>query len=249
MTDKEYILTGGNSAGRVVRIGSTVRKPITIATPNVKALLNFLHESGCPASLRHFGIDELDRQVLEFVPGVMGNAGTPLSLPDLERVGILIRELHEMSARFPILADATWDAQTYPGDVELICHNDLAPWNLVRNGDRWVFIDWDNAGPGSRLWDLAYAALTFPPVEPEGDIAAIASKIRSLTRGYELSEFQCRVLPAMMVKRAQAMADHLADGAAKALSPMAQLHAAGHTDYWRGAARFVQEHTLTLQEL
>ena len=31
-------------------------------------------------------------------------------------------------------------------------------WNLVRDRDRWVFIDWDGARPGSRLWDLACSA-------------------------------------------------------------------------------------------
>jgi thiamine kinase-like enzyme len=37
-------------------------------------------------------------------------------------------------------------------------------WNLVRDGERSVFIDWDGAGPGSRLWDLGYAAHGFVPL-------------------------------------------------------------------------------------
>jgi hypothetical protein len=40
--------------------------------------------------------------------------------------------------------------------------------------DRWVFIDWDGAGPGSRLWDLAYAAHGFVPLAAGGDPAADA---------------------------------------------------------------------------
>jgi thiamine kinase-like enzyme len=36
-----------------------------------------------------------------------------------------------------------------PDREDLICHHDLAPWNLVRDGDRWVFIDWDGACPAA----------------------------------------------------------------------------------------------------
>ena len=242
MTDKEYILTRGNTAGPVVRIGPTVRKPVTIATPAVRTLLDFLHENGCTACPRHLGIDDRGLQKLEFVPGVMGNAGPPLGLSDLEKVGGLIRQLHEVTARFAIPPEAVWDAQVDLGCADLICHNDLAPWNLVRNDDRWVFIDWDNAGPGSRLWDLAYAALTFPPVEPTGDISILALRISALIRGYKLSPKQCDALPIMMSRRARAMAEHLANGAANGVQPMVQLHADGHAGYWMGAARFVDEH-------
>ena len=52
----------------------------------------------------------------------------------------------------------------------IIAHQDLAPWNLVI-GDRWAFIDWDTAAPGTRLWDLAYAVHGFVPLsaDPGGD--------------------------------------------------------------------------------
>ena len=247
MTEDEHILTGGNIAVSVVRIGATVRKPATMATPSVKSLLDFLQDRGYPASPKHFGIDEQGRQSLEFIPGTLANAGTPLSLVDLERVGGLIRELHEVTACFPIPADARWDVPIHPDHDDLICHNDLAPWNLVRNGDRWVFIDWDNSGPGSGLWDLAYAAITFPPIEPQGDITEIAPRVGALVRAYGLSAPQGQALPELMRSRAQAMGDLLVNGAKNGIQPWAQMYEADHAVYWLGAAKFIEEHSQVLQ--
>jgi hypothetical protein len=86
----EEELTGGNVAGRVVRIGSTVRKPAGPSADAVEALLTHLHDVGFTGAPRTFGRDEQGRQVP----------------PDRE---------------------------------DMICHHDLAPWNLVLGEDRWVF--------------------------------------------------------------------------------------------------------------
>ncbi|WP_350309798.1 phosphotransferase, partial [Arthrobacter sp. efr-133-R2A-63] len=56
----------------------------------------------------------------------------------------MVRAIHDASESFVPPRDARWNvAISSPGE-ELICHNDLAPWNLII-GDRWTFIDWDAA--------------------------------------------------------------------------------------------------------
>ena len=62
------MLTGGNVAGQVVRVGDTVRKPVTSATPAVEALLRHLEAAGFAGAPRTLGRDERGRQVLEYIP-------------------------------------------------------------------------------------------------------------------------------------------------------------------------------------
>ena len=68
---EEEKLVGGKVAKSVVRVGSTVRKPATLAAPAVQALLAHLHRAGYHGAPQGLGFDEFGRQVLEFVPGSM----------------------------------------------------------------------------------------------------------------------------------------------------------------------------------
>ena len=157
----EHVFEGGNVAQGVVRVGSTVRKQAGAATAAVEGLLEHLAYVGFSGAPRSFGRDEPGRQVLEYIPGQMADTLAPLSLGELRRLGALIRELHDATATFEAPPEPHWNVVIAPDREELICHHDLAPWNLVRDGDRWVFIEWDGAVPGSRLRDLAYAAHGF----------------------------------------------------------------------------------------
>lgn len=84
----------------------------------------------------------------------------------LTDVAQLIRRFHDASADFTAPPGANWQTTgAYPGGGEVICHNDLAPWNTVFVDERPVaFIDWDLAAPGPRLWDVAFALWHFIPL-------------------------------------------------------------------------------------
>ena len=124
----------------------------------------------------------------------------------------------------------------------MICHHDLAPWNLVRSGERWVFIDWDGSGPGSRLWDLAYAAQSFVPLEHGGNVAEDALRLRFLIDGYGLNQTQRKRLPQLIADRTKAMHKLLEDGSQSGAQPWARLHAEGHGKYWGQAVDYVTQH-------
>ena len=247
MSEEEEKLVGGNVADGVVRIGSTVRKPATAATPAVQALLAHLHSVGFAGAPQSLGFDEHGRQVLEFIPGSMWNRDQQKTLADLRKVGALIRELHDATASFSPPALAHWQALSIPDGCEIICHNDLAPWNLLCNADRWAFIDWDNAAPGTRLWDLAWATISFPPVEPGCDLSIAATAIHEIVDGYRLQPFDYCKLPRLMVARARAASDLLMEGAWTGQQPWARLYAEGHDRYWGPVAGYISCNVSLLQ--
>ena len=149
MNEQEQLLVGGNVSGPVLRVGDTVRKVPTIGTAGGAALLDHLHAAGYEGAPRNLGYDDQGRWMLEYLPGTVCSDGSQLSLEDLFRIGRLIRRLHDASSRFVPPPSASWNAVMPADGDELICHNDLAPWNLVRGATRWAFIDWDNAAPGN----------------------------------------------------------------------------------------------------
>lgn len=243
---QETPLIGGNVADLVVRVGDTVRKPATKSSAAVEALLRHLAGAGFEAAPRGLGRDERGRQVFEYVPGVMADKSAPLTEAGLRRVGRIVRELHDVAATFVPPEGTEWDV-VIPADLdEVICHHDLAPWNLVLGeDDRWVFIDWDGAGPGSRLWDLGWAAHGFAPLHPWGDPATPAEqarRLRALVDGYGLDEAGRRALPELIVGHVRGMYELLRRGAETGEQPWARLYAQGHADHWGPAADYIEGH-------
>jgi len=242
MSDLEKRLYGGNVADSVVRVGETVRKPVTSATNSVEALLEYLFEAGFNGAPRTLGRDEKGRHVLEYVPGATQEPFSYTS-EELGRVGRLIREFHVSAKSFVPPEGAEWKVVIRPDAEELICHHDLAPWNLVRDGERWVFIDWDGSGPGSVLWDVAYAAQSFVPLIRGGDPAVDALRLRCFVDGYGLDRSQRERLPGLMVARTRAMYELGARAAITGEQPWARIHAEGEgSRHWREAAEYVERY-------
>lgn len=243
---KEFPLSGGNASGDVVRVGDTVRKPWMPSTANVFALMQAVRATGVdvPAAL---GRDADGRQVTEFVPGTLALEAPELSPTELAHVGRLVRSIHEASLTFTPSEDATWDPVIPAPGTDFICHNDLAPWNLIV-GERWVFIDWDGAGPSTRVWDLAYAAQSFTLNDPTRDPRAAAERLRSFVDGYGAELGLREQLPAAMVRRAQAMVDLLESSYRVGDEPWSSMFLEGHGAHWRGVVAYLAHHELLWAE-
>ena len=236
----EELLQGGNVADVVVRVGGTVRKPWTAATPFVHAFLG--HLAGVEGVPRVLGRDGSGRQVLEFVPGREAMSLPAMTLSELRRLGALVRGLHDASAGFVPPPGAVWDVAIPPDGADLVCHRDLAPWNLIRDGDRWTFIDWDASAPGTRLWDLAYVVQTFAPLLAGGDPVVDGPRVRAVVDGYDLPDADRRRLPAVLSARTRGMFDLLERGSRSGAMPWSRLWDEGHGVHWGGAADYVAAH-------
>ncbi len=192
---EEVPFIGGN-LNDATRVGNTVRRRAGPWTPAVHALLRFLEKAGFEAP-RVRGMDEQGREILEYVDGAT-HPGWPDPAPDwvmdddhLADGARLLRRYHDLVEDFEPPAGARWRLVA-PTAPEIICHSDWAPWNaLFRDHRLAVMLDWDMAGPGTRLWDVANAAYSWVPLLSESGEFAIderATRLRRLCDAYGLSD-------------------------------------------------------------
>jgi len=234
---EEILLAGGNASDGVVRVGSTVRKPWAESTPSVLHYMRAMRAAGIDVP-KVFGQDSQGRQITEFVPGRLAMDSEPLTPSQLSRAGRLVRSIHDASQAYRPETGSTWTTPIAAPGAELICHNDLAPWNLLV-GDRWVFIDWDAASPSTRLWDLAYSAQAFTLNDASADLVNAATNLKAFVDGYGASGELRTALPAAMRQRTTAMYKLLKDSHAGAIEPWGTMFATGHGGHWKAVTEFV----------
>ncbi|MBU2664584.1 aminoglycoside phosphotransferase family protein [Actinoplanes bogorensis] len=172
----EETLAGGNTVG-AVRIGEVVHKRASPWTPTVHAVLRHLEEAGFDGAPRALGFDEQGREMLTYLPGETAGGRFPwpawaFTDPMLVQVGQWLRRVHDVTAGFVPPPGERWFAAGSPamGPGLIVGHQDAAPYNAaVVDGERLAgFFDWDTAGPSTREFDLAFAALWWVPlVTPE----------------------------------------------------------------------------------
>jgi hypothetical protein len=237
-------LNDGNSGAIVYRVGDTVRREPKPWSSSVDALLLHLESVGYEGAPRALGYDTLGRQVLSYIPGRAAAEPTDLGEGDVRQVGRLIREFHDAAATFAPRPEAVWNVAIVPDRQELICHHDMAPWNFVRGEGISAFIDWDGAGLGSRLWDLAHAAHGFTPLSVRAnlDTRALGARLRALVDGYELCDVDRQALVDLLAPRIFSMYSLLLKGKKSGTQPWARLWELGHGAVWLEDHSFVTAH-------
>jgi Ser/Thr protein kinase RdoA (MazF antagonist) len=169
----------------------------------VHAWLAHLANTGIDVAPRPVRLDpDAGTEAVTCIDGaaLSGGASPPYLWRDETLVAIarLVRRFHDAAAAFVPPVDAAWQqAAAFPGGGDVICHNDLAPWNTVFREEQPVaFIDWDAAAPGPGWWDVGYAIWHFVPLY--GDPASDP---------FDLADFEPRAYRARLFCDAYALDD------------------------------------------
>jgi hypothetical protein len=172
--DETLLLGGTANRGLVVRVGDTVRRPVhrySAATHDLLAHLERVRFDGAP---RFLGIDDQGREILSYVEGEAPIQPYPRWAHEdgaLASVARLLRGYHDAVESFDP-GPRDWQTAIPAGfGPLLVSHNDPNLDNVVfRDGEAVGLIDFDLAGPGSRIWDVCIAARLWAPLRADTDI-------------------------------------------------------------------------------
>jgi hypothetical protein len=237
--DIEDQLFGGTAnRGLVFRVGNTVRRPVRSTSASTHALLRHLANAGFGGAPRFLGIDDQGREVLSYIPGEAVTPPYPAwALTDeaLDSVARLLHDYHDAASTFNP-AGYDWPRAVPPpfrGGV--VSHNDPNLDNVVfRDGRAVALIDFDLAGPGTAVWDVAATARLWAPLRLDRDIAdarrgRALSRLRRVVDAYRLTDADRALLPEAVLCNHDWCYDIVRRGAA--------VGHGGFADYWLRAAQ------------
>lgn len=175
------------AVGGATRVGRTVRRPTGPWTPAVHDLLTYLHDNGLRGVPTLHGYDDQGREVLEYVEGRGVPVDHEIVLDTvLEEAVAWMRDFHDIVEGFRPSGIQVWrggGAELAQGQI--ICHNDPGAYNwIIQSGHFVAMIDWDMAGPGRPIDDLAFLAWTGIPLYREIPVEDVARRLGILVDAY-----------------------------------------------------------------
>ena len=258
--DQAEVPLAGGTLTAVVRVGATVRRPPGPWTPTVHALLHHLRTRDFPLAPEPLGYDDRGREILTYLPGA--TVGGSMPWPDwvwdealLADVGRVVARLHVAAADFRPAGIIPWfDGPQGLGLGELVCHQDLAPYNVVvADGAVAGIVDWDLAGPTTARSDLAFVAWQWVPLHDPWVTEWFGwrkppnrgRRLRVLLDAYGLAErdgFVDEIVARIAINR-----ERIVRGARAGVEAFVRLKAAGHVVGMDRALAFLAEKGPELQ--
>lgn len=261
MANKCEELSGGNSTS-VYKLNDTVLREQKTWSPTIHKLLLHLEKVQYAHSPRFIGIDIKGREVLSFVPGDC-KADYPLTndkemqLLIIKKMAEIMRKYHDATLSFERKETDNW-MFSYKGclEKEVICHNDIAPYNVTFIDDMpYGLIDFDVCCPAPRIWDIVYALYRFVPFsEKIYDIekreyrnydAAIDKEFRSSSINvfFHAYGMECpNDLFEQMTDRLKSLADLIYEEAQSGNTAFQKMLGEGHRDFYLEEIKFIKKH-------
>lgn len=246
----EEALIGGNMNPLVVRVGDHVRRAGGPWTSTVHRFLRHLRAAGFVDGPMPVSIEDDGTEVLTFIPGraLLATDAVSLSLAELTTIGALCGRFHRASLSYVGSEDDNWNrtSSDVGGPWRIVCHNDLAPWNLIARPDGWGLIDWDFASPGRPEWDLAWAIHTLVPTFPDVGVPdkLVVERMLAFWRGYEqlgILDVELDRTVDTIVERLASEVNRLRTESAAGSPAYIKLVEDGHLAVWEGALAFVRD--------
>ncbi|WRP07507.1 phosphotransferase [Rossellomorea aquimaris] len=255
--ENEEMLTGGN-VSVVYRSGDTVRRELKPDSVKIHTLLQQLESKGFDYAPKFLGIDEKDREILSFIAGEAGNY--PLkeymwSNDALKEIAKMLRHYHDAVSDFPLTNE--WQPMdNTPANMEVICHNDFAIYNIIFIQEKPVgIIDFDVAGPGPRLWDIAYTLYTCVPLsrhyhteageavhyDQTRDAGLIKQRVKLFFESYGMEGMEEDYLE-MVLLRLEGLCIYMRRKAGEGDLAFQKMIEEGHHEHYQNDIKFIREH-------
>ncbi|SEG78953.1 phosphotransferase enzyme family protein [Paenibacillus sp. UNC499MF] len=252
----EELLAGGN-VSKVYRSGHTVRRELKPNSQRIHALLNHLADKGYDCAPKYLGIDEKGREILTFIEGEAGNYPLKKYMRSdavLQEIAKMLRLYHDAASDFSF--DDGWQPlDGTPQPLEVICHNDFAVYNMIFQQERPIgIIDFDAAGPGPRLWDIAYTLYTCVPLsrlyltetgeivyyDSVQDASSIKNRVKLFFDSY--GEDFAQTYIEMVLLRLEGLCKTITRRASEGDPAFQKMLDAGHLEHYRKDIEFISEH-------
>ncbi|KRF06784.1 aminoglycoside phosphotransferase [Paenibacillus sp. Soil766] len=255
--ENEEMLTGGN-VSNVYRSADTVRRDLKPDSTKIHKLLNHLENKGFSYAPKFLGIDGKGREILSFIEGKAGNY--PLkeymwSNDVLKEIAKMLRLYHDAVSDFPI-SDEWKPMDNTPNNIEIICHNDFAIYNIIFNNEKPVgIIDFDVAAPGPRLWDIAYTLYTCVPLSrryhnetgeavyynPLHDAEHIKQRVQLFFESYGIDGMEEDYLETVLL-RLEGLCKYIKRKASEGDIAFQKMIDEGHLEHYQNEIKFIRKY-------
>jgi len=244
--NSETPLSGGNVNQGVVRVGDTVRRATSLSSPNVHHLLRHLETVGFPNAPRFLGTDDKGREILTYIDGTTTFTNKIWSTDaPLVAAAKMLRAFHDATCSISPSEPQDWAFAYSDSDQhDVICHNDFAPYNMIfKGGLPTAIIDFDLAGPGPRLRDVAYLAYWFVPLSfsskdmrsfAEADMTNHCRRLKLVCGTYHTVDYP-RLIE-LVSEVLHHMANEIAAVKMVGTESAKRLRDGGHFDHWASEA-------------